>query len=185
MCRSGALEILHLALSSSGWLMRVLRSMVAPSAALMAFCDSEITGCGRVRAQVIRDEFIWNKSVFLQKLVHQSQRRILVPPALDQHVEHFAFGVDGPPQIDHAAIDLQIDFVEMPGRMGPGPALAQVGCNTRPEMVHPAPNGLLPLLRQKLRRWCLVGRLQHGHRERRRASAIMSCRRMVAIAFGM
>jgi hypothetical protein len=48
---------------------------------------------------------------FLQKLAHQFQRGTLVPPALDQHIEHFALGVDGTPKIDHAAIDFQIDFV--------------------------------------------------------------------------
>jgi hypothetical protein len=33
--------------------------------------------------------------------------------SLDQHVEDLALGVDGAPQIDHPAIDFQIDFVEM------------------------------------------------------------------------
>jgi hypothetical protein len=37
---------------------------------------------------------------------------------LDQHIEHFAFDIDGAPKIDHAAIDYQIDFVQMPSRMG-------------------------------------------------------------------
>jgi Polysaccharide biosynthesis protein len=43
----------------------------------------------------------------------------------------------------------------------------------------------LVLLRQILRRLCLVDRLQQGHRERRCASAIMSRRRVVAIEFVM
>jgi hypothetical protein len=29
-----------------------------------------------------------------------------------------ALGVDGAPKIDHAAIDFQIDFVQMPSHMG-------------------------------------------------------------------
>jgi hypothetical protein len=91
----------------------------------MAFCDSKITGCGSVRAQVIRDELIWDKAIFLQQLAHEFQRRPLVPPALDQNVEDLAFGVYGPPQIDHAAIDLQIDFVQMPSRIGLGSAFAR------------------------------------------------------------
>jgi hypothetical protein len=45
---------------------------------------------------------------------------------LDQHVEDLALGVDGAPKIDHPAIDFQIDFVEMPGRVGFGSAFAQV-----------------------------------------------------------
>src|ERR1700730_6510412 len=43
---SHALEPLHLPLPSSGWLMRILRSIVAPSATLVAFCDSQMIGCG-------------------------------------------------------------------------------------------------------------------------------------------
>src|SRR5208337_5687527 len=56
---SHTLEPLHLPLPSSGRLMRILRSIVAPSTALMAFCDSKLTGCSPIRAQVIRDELVW------------------------------------------------------------------------------------------------------------------------------
>jgi hypothetical protein len=115
----------------------------------MAFCDSKFTDCSSVRAQVIRDELFWDKAIFLQQLAHEFQRRPLVPPALDQHIEHFALGVDGAPKIGHAAIDFQIDFGEMPSRIGLGSAFAQVRCDHRPKMVHPAPNGLVVLLRHK------------------------------------
>ena len=128
-----ALEPLHLALPSSGRLMRILGSVVAPSAALMAFCNPKIMGCGSIRPQLIRDELVGNKAVFLQKLAHQFQRRLLVSSGLDQNVKHFALGVDGAPEVDHAAIDLEINFVQMPGRMRLRPAFAQVGCDTRPK----------------------------------------------------
>ena len=75
-----ALEPLHLPLPSSGRLMRILRSIVAPSTALMAFYESKLTGCSPIRAQVIRDELVWDKAVFLQKLAHQIERRPLVAP---------------------------------------------------------------------------------------------------------
>ncbi len=84
----------------------------------MTSCDSKFTGSSRIRSEVIRDELVWDKAIFLQELAHQFQRGTLVPSALDQHIEHFALGVDGAPQIDHAAIDFQIDFVQMPSRMG-------------------------------------------------------------------
>src|ERR1700675_3746225 len=95
--------------------MRILRSIVAPSATLVAFCDSKMTGCGGIRSQLICDELVWDKAIFIQQLAHQFKRRPFVPPRLDQHVEHFALGVDGTPEVDQAAIDLEIDFVEMPG----------------------------------------------------------------------
>jgi hypothetical protein len=63
--------------------------------------------------------------------------------SLDQHVEDLAFGVDGSPQVDHAAVDFQIDFVQMRVRVGLGSAFAQVRCYYRPKMVHPAPNGFI------------------------------------------
>src|SRR5262249_28195884 len=37
----------------------------------------------------------------------------------------------------------QIDLVQMPSHTGLRSALAQVRCNNGPEMVHPAPNGLI------------------------------------------
>jgi hypothetical protein len=38
----------HFPLPSSGRLMRVLSSIVAPSTAFMAFCDPKMTGCGSI-----------------------------------------------------------------------------------------------------------------------------------------
>src|SRR6202040_183691 len=103
-----------LPLPSSGRLMRILSSIVAPSAALVALCDSKMTGCGGIRSQLIYDELVWDKAIFLQKLAHQFKRRPFVPPGLDQHIKNFALGIHGTPQIDHPAIDFQIDFVERP-----------------------------------------------------------------------
>jgi hypothetical protein len=77
-----------------------------------------MTGCSPIRSEIIGDELVWDKAAFLQKFAHQFQRRPLVPPGLDQHIEHFALGIEGAPQIDRAAIDFQIDFVQMPSRMG-------------------------------------------------------------------
>src|ERR1700675_724659 len=73
--------------------MRILRSIVAPSATLVAFCDSKMTGCGGIRSQLICDELIWDKAIFLQQLAHQFKRRI-VPPGLDQNVAR-VFGGHG------------------------------------------------------------------------------------------
>ena len=45
---------------------------------------------------------------------------MLVAFGLDQHIEDLAFGVDGTPQVDQAAIDLQIDLIQMPCCVRPG-----------------------------------------------------------------
>jgi hypothetical protein len=54
--RPGALETLHLVFSSSGRLMRILGSIVAPSTTFVAVRDPEIMGCGPIGPQVICDE---------------------------------------------------------------------------------------------------------------------------------
>src|SRR5256885_615461 len=90
----------------------IAASMSPSSATLVAFCDSKMTGCGGIRSQLICDELVWDKAIFLQQLAHEFQRGTLVPFRLDQHIEDLALGVDGSPQIDHAAIDFQIDLVE-------------------------------------------------------------------------
>jgi hypothetical protein len=42
---------------------------------------------------------------------------VLVALGLDRHVEDLALSVDGPPKVDHAAVDFQIDLVQMPSRV--------------------------------------------------------------------
>ena len=66
LCGSRALKPLHLAFSSSGWLMRVLGSIVAPSAAFMAIRNPKMTFCSPVRTQVVCDELIRHEGIFLQ-----------------------------------------------------------------------------------------------------------------------
>ena len=54
---SHALEPFHLAFSSSGRLMGILRPIVPPIA-FMAFCDPQMTGCIPIRAQVVCDQLV-------------------------------------------------------------------------------------------------------------------------------
>ena len=100
--------------------MRILSSIVAPSTTFMSSCDSKITGSGSIRPQIVRDQLVWDKSILLQQLAHEFQRGTLVPPALDQHIKHFAIGIHGEPKIDHAAGDFQIGLVKTPGVCGLG-----------------------------------------------------------------
>ena len=109
----------------------------------MVLLDPKVTGSGAIRPQVVSDQSIGDKTVFLQQLSHELRRGMLVPFGLDQHIEDLAFGIDGTPQVDHAAIDLEIDLIQMPARVGLGSAFTQVRCDHRPEMVYPAPDGLV------------------------------------------
>src|SRR5450432_2360499 len=134
--------------------MRILGPIVLPSTALMMALDPEIASGSAIRAQVVGDYPIGDKAVFLEKLAHQFQRGMLVSLGLDQHIEDFAFGVDGAPQIEHAASDLQIDHVQMPCRVRLWTPFAQVHCDHRTEMVYPPPDCFVgdrdPTFRQQI-----------------------------------
>jgi len=83
----------------------------------MAGAYPKIMSSGSIPAQIIRDQLIGDEPAFLQELAHQFQRGMLVSLGLDQHVEDLALGVDGAPQIDHAAGNLEINLVKMPSRV--------------------------------------------------------------------
>ena len=118
--------------------MRILGSIVKPSTAFMAFCDSKVIRCSPIRSQVICEELVWDKAIFLQQLAHQFERRPLVASGLDQHIKNFALGIYGTPEVDQATIDLEIDFIEMSDSVGLRPAFTKIGCDLGSKMVHPA-----------------------------------------------
>jgi len=68
---------------------------------------------------------------------------MLIPFRLNQHIEDLTFGINSPPQTNHAAINFEIDLVQMPSRVRFWSALTQVRGDQGPEMVHPAPNGFV------------------------------------------
>ena len=59
-------------------------------------------------------------------LVNVSMPRPLVPPGLDQNVEHLTLGIHCTPDVDQVTIDLEIDFVGMPDGMRLRPAFAKI-----------------------------------------------------------
>src|SRR5216684_9240873 len=98
--------------------MRVLRAIVLPPTTLMVFLDAKFASGGAIRSQVVSDQSIGNETVFLQQLAHELQRGMLVPFRLDQDIEDLALGIDSTPQVDHAAIDLEIDLIQVPACVG-------------------------------------------------------------------
>ena len=56
-------------------------------------------------SQVVGDQPLGNEGILLQELAHQFQRGVLISLGLDQHIENLALSIDGPPQVDHSAVD--------------------------------------------------------------------------------
>ena len=97
----------------------------------MPMLDPKITRGGVVRSQIVRDQIIRQEAIFLQQLAYRFQHGTLVPFRLDQDVEDLALGIDGAPKIDHAAVDFQIDFVQMPDCVELRSGIAQVQSSAR------------------------------------------------------
>ena len=116
--------------------------------------DSKITRGGVVRSQIVRDQVLRQEAIFLQELAHQFQRCSLIPLGLDQDIQNLAFAIDGAPQINQASINLQKDFVQVPGRVGLGSAFAKIGRDLRSKMIYPSPHCLIgdrdPAFRQQI-----------------------------------
>ena len=72
--------------------MRVLRSIVAPSSALVPVRNPKLASCRPIGPQVIGDQPLRDEAIFLQQLAHQLQRGTLVSLGLDQHVQNLALG---------------------------------------------------------------------------------------------
>jgi hypothetical protein len=73
---------------------------------------------------------------------------------LDQHIENFALGIHGTPEVDQATIDLEIDLIEMPNGVWLLPSSAKIGSDLGCKMVHPAAHGFIghqdPALSQQI-----------------------------------
>ena len=50
-----------------------------------------------VRAELVGDQQLRREALFPEQLAHQPDRRALVAPPLNQHVEDFALVIDGAP----------------------------------------------------------------------------------------
>ena len=102
-----------------------------------------MTGCSPIRSEVICDQLVGDKAIFLQQLAHQFERRPLVSPGLDQHIKNFTLGIHGTPEVDQAPTDFQIDLIEMPVGMRLRSAFAKIGRDLGSKMVHPAAHRLI------------------------------------------
>ena len=78
LSRSEALKSLHLALPSTGRLMRILGAIVRPPICLMSAFDAELPHRRGIRGQFVGRYPFGDEAVFLQKFAHEFQRSQLI-----------------------------------------------------------------------------------------------------------
>jgi hypothetical protein len=60
---------------------------------------------GAVRPQPVRGDRFWLHELIAQQTPEKSQRGLGIAPLLNDHVEHFAFVIDGAPEVHPLAPD--------------------------------------------------------------------------------
>src|SRR4051812_45795208 len=108
------LEALHDPLSSSRWLVGILRPVV--EALVLAVLDAghDLTLGGTVAAQLVSNQHTRRAALLFQQLAQQALGCFLVAPALDEDVEDKAVLVDGAPEPMLLAGDGDDDLIQMP-----------------------------------------------------------------------
>jgi hypothetical protein len=137
---SSRFEPLQFALSSSHRLMRILGPIVSPAPLFVRAAQPSLAERRGVRAQLVGDQQFRREALLLEKLAHQSQRRLAVAPALYQHVEHLALVIDGTPEIHLPTGNPDHHLVQMPPVTRPRATPAQPSGDRRAEFQHPTPH---------------------------------------------
>jgi hypothetical protein len=149
------LEPLHFSLPAPDRKVRILGTIVGAHAAWpVAVGEAEVPRGGPVRRQLVRGDGFGVDALVLEQFSEQFQRRMFVPSALDQHVQHLALVIDRAPQEHLPPADPHHHLIEMPSTRWRRPTPAQVGRDQRTELQRPAADRLVadldPALGQQL-----------------------------------
>src|SRR5579862_8854706 len=109
------LESSHCPFSFAGGLVRVFRSVVQATRAVMSHVGDDIPRGGGVTGEFIGHDCAWHELHTLEQLSKEPLRGLRIAALLDQNIEYLSTLIDRAPQIDQLAVDLAEDFVEMPG----------------------------------------------------------------------
>ena len=148
---SGAISIcrnLSIARSRpSEWQVAVLRAVIGIAADLLFVDVAKFRHCSLVRPQALGGDRL-RRSVTLQGLLHETQRRSLVAGLRHVAFQHFPLMIDCTPKVGHLAIDPDVHLVEVPVPVPktthPAHALPpDVGREQRSEPVPPEPHCLM------------------------------------------
>ncbi len=107
---------------------------------LQAGCTKAADAVG---PQLVSDDLRGRRAVLLEQLAHLLAGRRLVPPALDQDIQHLALVILRPPQEHLLASDAHRHLVQVPSRAWLRPVPPKTPGDRRPELQHPAPDGLV------------------------------------------
>ena len=105
---------------------------------MMSILEVQLPHCSAIRGKAIGDETLGMYALVLEQLLQQLDRCRLVAALLHQHVEHFAFVINGAPEEHAFAPDLDDHLVEMPPTGWRHHSASQARRHPRVELLDPA-----------------------------------------------
>ena len=123
--------------------MRILGTIVfSQPTRTVTIGTAELARRGAIGRQAVSDDCLRMDALALQQFPEESQCRPLVSPLLHQHIEDFAFVIDGPPEIHPPPGDPHHHLVQMPAACGGRPGFSKIASKEPAELPCPAADGL-------------------------------------------
>ncbi len=138
--------------------MAVFGPVVRPAPHLLFAGVTKLSHRSFVRGETIGGD-LSGRTVAFERLLHEPQRCLLVALLGDIALEDLALLIDRAPQVVQLAVDLHVDFVEVPLPLpktahSTHPLALHIGSEQRPKSVPPQPNRLVaninPALSQQI-----------------------------------
>jgi len=108
------LEPAHRPFTRACRLVRMLRPIVQSSMTAMFHTRRDLHLSCLVASELVRDQHTRNVLAPLQQFAKELLRCSLVPPALDEDIEHVPVLIEAVPQVVSFPVDLQEDFIQKP-----------------------------------------------------------------------
>ncbi len=108
------LETAHGSFPLSSRLVRILRAIVQPFMLSVLDAPQALPLRSTVACQLVRDEHTRHVLTTFEEFAEKLLGCSLIPPALDQDIQHSSMLIDGAPQVGGFALDGQEHFVQMP-----------------------------------------------------------------------
>jgi hypothetical protein len=139
----GGLESSHLSLALSGRLMGHFRSVVLVLRGAVNNRGQDRAVGGRIAAELVRDQSLRDTPLPFQELPEEALGRMPISPGLDEDVDRITVLVDGSPEILLSPLDVDEQFVQVPGVAQPSTLASKPTSVIRTEGVTPLPDGLV------------------------------------------
>ena len=105
------LEPLHAPFPLAGGLVGILRAVVEVAVLAMLYTRQDLLFGGPVTLEFICDEHPWHVRQAFEELAEELLGRLLIPPTLDEDIEHMAVLIHRSPQVMAFAVNGQKHFI--------------------------------------------------------------------------